>query len=44
MVGRLKEILAAHPGTTEVHLQLAGKHEHVLRLDRRRSACAVTPR
>jgi DNA polymerase III subunit alpha len=33
MVGRLKEILSAHPGTTEVHLKLTGSHEHVLRLD-----------
>jgi DNA polymerase-3 subunit alpha len=33
LIGRLKEILAAHPGTTEVHLRLAGRHEHVLRLD-----------
>ncbi len=33
MVGRLKEILSAHPGTTEVHLRLTGSHEHVLRLD-----------
>ncbi|MDT4996452.1 MAG: polymerase subunit alpha, partial [Pseudonocardiales bacterium] len=34
MVDRLKEVLATHPGTTEVHLRLpGGSGEHVLKLD-----------
>jgi DNA polymerase-3 subunit alpha len=33
MVDRLKDVLATHPGTTEVHLKLVnGEREHVLRL------------
>jgi len=33
MVERLREVLAAHPGTTEVHLQLVnGEREQKLRL------------
>jgi DNA polymerase III subunit alpha len=33
LVDRLKDVLATHPGTTEVHLQLVnGEREHVLRL------------
>jgi DNA polymerase-3 subunit alpha len=34
MVQRLREVLAAHPGTTEVHLRLVGKgeREHTLRV------------
>ena len=33
MVDRLKEVLATHPGTTEVHLRLpGGSGEHVLKL------------
>ena len=33
MVDRLKDVLATHPGTTEVHLRLlAGEREHRLRL------------
>jgi DNA polymerase-3 subunit alpha len=33
MVERLKDVLATHPGTTEVHLRLVnGEREHVLRL------------
>jgi DNA polymerase-3 subunit alpha len=33
MVDRLKDVLATHPGTTEVHLRLVnGAREHVLRL------------
>jgi len=33
MVERLREVLSAHPGTTEVHLQLInGEREHKLRL------------
>ncbi len=33
LVDRLKDVLATHPGTTEVHLRLAsGDREHVLRL------------
>jgi DNA polymerase III subunit alpha len=34
MVDRLREVLAAHPGTTEVHLQLVnGTRSHRLKLD-----------
>jgi DNA polymerase III subunit alpha len=33
VVGRLKEILAAHPGSTEVRLRLVGKQERLLCLD-----------
>jgi DNA polymerase-3 subunit alpha len=41
VVERLKEILAAHPGTTEVHLHLASSgRTTVLRLDDR---LRVTP-
>jgi DNA polymerase-3 subunit alpha len=33
LVDRLKDVLATHPGTTEVHLQLVnGERQHVLRL------------
>ncbi len=33
LVDRLKDVLATHPGTTEVHLRLVnGEREHVLRL------------
>ena len=33
MVNRLREVLAAHPGTTEVHLRLVrGEREHALRV------------
>ena len=33
MVDRLRDVLATHPGTTEVHLQLVnGERRHVLRL------------
>jgi DNA polymerase-3 subunit alpha len=33
MVDRLKDVLATHPGTTEVHLKLInGEREHLLRL------------
>jgi DNA polymerase-3 subunit alpha len=33
MVDRLKDVLATHPGTTQVHLKLVnGSREHVLRL------------
>ena len=33
MVDRLKDVLATHPGTTEVHLRLVnGEREHLLRL------------
>ncbi|WP_375476207.1 DNA polymerase III subunit alpha [uncultured Jatrophihabitans sp.] len=33
LVGRLKDVLATHPGVTEVHLRLVnGEREHVLRL------------
>jgi len=34
MVQRLREVLAAHPGTTEVHLRLVskGEREHTLRV------------
>jgi DNA polymerase-3 subunit alpha len=33
MVDRLREVLAAHPGTTEVHLRLVnGDREHRLRV------------
>jgi DNA polymerase III subunit alpha len=33
MIDRLKDVLATHPGTTEVHLQLVnGDRERVLRL------------
>ena len=36
VVERLKEVLASHPGTTEVHLQLvSGGKTTVLRLDDR---------
>ncbi|WP_371780770.1 DNA polymerase III subunit alpha [Streptosporangium subroseum] len=36
LIGRLKEVLAAHPGTTEVHLQLHnGSKTTVMRLDDR---------
>jgi DNA polymerase-3 subunit alpha len=36
LIGRLKEVLAAHPGTTEVHLQLHnGSKTTVVRLDDR---------
>jgi DNA polymerase-3 subunit alpha len=36
VVERLREVLATHPGTTEVHLQLlAGERTKVLRLDER---------
>ncbi len=36
MVERLKEVLAAHPGTAEVHLELgSGERQHRLRLDDR---------
>jgi DNA polymerase-3 subunit alpha len=34
VVERLREVLATHPGTTEVHLQLrSGEKQTVLRLD-----------
>jgi len=33
LVERLREVLAAHPGTTEVHLQLRGSNTTTLRLD-----------
>jgi DNA polymerase-3 subunit alpha len=33
MVDRLRDVLATHPGTTEVHLRLVnGSREHLLRL------------
>ncbi|MCU1657451.1 MAG: polymerase alpha subunit [Pseudonocardiales bacterium] len=33
MVGRLKDVLATHPGTTDVHLRLVnGEREHLLKL------------
>jgi DNA polymerase-3 subunit alpha len=36
LIGRLKDVLASHPGTTEVHLTLAnGNREHILRLEDR---------
>jgi DNA polymerase-3 subunit alpha len=38
MVDRLKDVLAAHPGTTEVHLQLQGAHNLRMVVDYR-----VTP-
>jgi DNA polymerase-3 subunit alpha len=31
-IGRLREILASHPGTTEVHLELGFGHRHRMRL------------
>ncbi|MGN6608182.1 MAG: DNA polymerase III subunit alpha, partial [Jatrophihabitans sp.] len=36
LIGRLKDVLASHPGTTEVHLTLAnGNREHILKLEDR---------
>ena len=36
LVDRLRDVLATHPGTTEVHLHLVnGTREHLLRLRRR---------
>ena len=36
VVERLKEVLAAHPGTTEVHLQLTGSGKStIVKLDDR---------
>jgi DNA polymerase-3 subunit alpha len=32
VIERLREILASHPGTTEVHLELGFGHRHVMRL------------
>jgi len=32
VIERLKEVLASHPGTTEVHLELGFGHRHVMRL------------
>jgi DNA polymerase-3 subunit alpha len=32
VIERLREVLASHPGTTEVHLELGFGHRHVLRL------------
>jgi len=38
LVERLKDVLSAHPGTTEVHLHLQGRNNLRLAIDRR-----VTP-
>jgi DNA polymerase-3 subunit alpha len=38
VIGRLKDVLAGHPGTTEVHLPLGGANNHKLVIDSR-----VTP-
>jgi DNA polymerase-3 subunit alpha len=38
LVDRLKDVLSAHPGTTEVHLQLSGRNNLSLVVERR-----VTP-
>jgi len=32
VIERLREVLASHPGTTEVHLELGFGHRHVMRL------------
>jgi DNA polymerase-3 subunit alpha len=43
LVERLKEVLAAHPGTTEVHLQLEGNGKKtVVRLDDPETVLALT--
>ncbi len=38
LVERLKDVLSAHPGTTEVHLQLSGKNNLRMVVDRRVTA------
>jgi DNA polymerase-3 subunit alpha len=38
VIGRLKDVLSGHPGTTEVHLHLGGANNHKLVID-----CRVTP-
>ena len=45
LVERLKDVLATHPGTTEVHLQLVnGEREHAAAARRRLPGHAVSRR